>query len=120
MNFRKNIKTFENHIDKYFYKCDDDKRQPTMNGLALHLDLTYKQIKDYPITSEFYHSVQKAIARIAIMVEETLLSKNNFAGNLHWLKVQQNWVAIEKQELDHQSSDNSLTPITINIKKFDE
>ena len=118
MNFRKSVKTFENHINKYFNNCYQDERQPTINGLALHLDLTYKQIKDYPINSEFYPSIQKAIARIAVMVEEILLSKNNLSGNLHWLKVQQDWVAVEKQSLDHQSSDGSMSPVSPTFEDF--
>lgn len=98
-NFRETVETFECHVNRYFNKCESDERQPTMNGLALHLDLTYKQLKDYPHLSEFYPTVQKAIMRIAIGVEESILDKKNFAGNLHWLKVQQDWIAIEKQEV---------------------
>ncbi len=98
-NFRETVETFEHHVNKYFNKCEVDDRQPTMNGLALHLDLTYAQLKDYPHLSEFYTIVQKAIMRIAISVEEAILDKKNFAGNLHWLKVQQDWIAVEKQEV---------------------
>ena len=106
MNYKIDVKTFEDHVNKYFNKCELDERQPTMNGLALHLDLTYKQLKEYSPISEFYPIVQKAISRIAIGVEENLLDKKNFAGNLQWLKVQQDWVAIEKQEIKNDGGLN--------------
>jgi len=101
----KSVKEMEAAISAYFSKCDSEKRPYTMSGLAYSLGvsrqtlLNYRKNKGY---EKFFDTVKKAKARVAIYVEEKLMSGHATAGAIFNLKNNFDWK--DKQEIDDRHS----------------
>lgn len=108
----KTVEELDTAIDLYFetdaYMGEEDKKiyAPTMSGLAYALGVDRKTLHTYAHTDEFLPSLKKAKARVETALEQRLYS-GNVAGVIFNLKNNYSWA--DKQEIDHQSSDGSMS-----------
>lgn len=82
----------------------------TMSGLAIYLGIDRKTLYNYSKDDEFFPTIKKARARVEQCLEKRLYG-NNVTGVIFSLKNNFDWA--DKQQLDHQSSDGSMTPRSI-------
>lgn len=90
---------------------------PTMSGLALYLDVDRKTLVNYSRKEEYFHTVKKARARVEQFLEKKLYG-NNVTGTIFSLKNNFDWA--DKQQLDHQSSDGSMTPQSYSPEQYND
>lgn len=92
--------------DAYMGEGDSKMFAPTMSGLAYALGIDRKTLHSYAHNDEFLHSIKRAKSRVETALEQRLFS-NNVAGVIFNLKNNYSWT--DKQEIDHQSSDGSMS-----------
>jgi hypothetical protein len=90
----------------------DDKKMyaPTMSGLALALGVDRKTITNYANKDEYFPAIKKARAKVEEALEQRLYGQS-VAGVIFNLKNNFGWH--DKQELDHTSSDSSMSPKSV-------
>lgn len=108
----KTAEELDKAIELYFetdaYMGEEDKKvyAPTMSGLAYALGVDRRTLHSYSLNDEFLPSLKKAKARVETALEQRLYS-GNVAGVIFNLKNNYSWT--DKQEIDHQSSDGSMS-----------
>jgi hypothetical protein len=108
----KTVQELDEAIELYFetdaYMGKDDTKHfaPTMSGLAYALGIDRKTLHNYTNNDEFFPSLKKAKARVETALEQRLYAANP-AGVIFNLKNNYSWT--DKQEIDHQSSDGSMS-----------
>ena len=100
---------FNRLVDSYIDMCRDSGEPVLLTGMILSLGLTSKEAfynygKSY---AEFSESVKRARMLIEMEYEKRLNVATSATGPIFALK---NFGWIDKQELDHTSSDGSMTP----------
>lgn len=106
----------QRRIDAYFEKCEMDNRMPTNYGLAYHLGMTYKDLKEYSLkpdvekSAKHMHVIEMAKTRLAIPWEEALVTKKHTKSDF-WLK-EAGWDAKDKDAI-------SKTEIKLVVDKDD-
>lgn len=95
----------ERHISKYFAERDREKKPYTITGLAIHLGIDRKTLKNYADREMFVPVIKAAQARIEDYVEQQLITGRNQAGCIFWLK-NHDWT--DKTEIDV----NDITQLT--------
>lgn len=104
---------FDDLVSEYQAKCKEDGKPMILTGLILHLGLSSRQSLDqYAERDEFYDSVKRAKLMIEAEYEQRLFG-NSATGSIFALK---NFGWSDKQELDHSSSDGSMTPAPTRIE----
>lgn len=94
--------------DNYFKECEESKEPATITGLTLALGFcTRKSLLDYSEKIEFVNIIKKAKLKVEHEYEKALRTDRNPTGPIFVLK-NMNWS--DKQEIDHKSSDGSMTP----------
>jgi len=111
MSREKQIKTpeeFDALVDEYVSICVAEDKTVTLTGMILHLGLSSRQSLDRYKT---YDGFSDSVKRLKLLVEnayEQRLAKNNPTGSIFALK---NMGWSDRQELDHQSSDGSMSGV---------
>lgn len=99
-------------IEEYFSLCTNEKKIPTITGLAYFLGTTRKTLLDYEncdssnmlkgfnenIKSDYIHIIKNAKARIESGYEQLLFDKNTVVGAIFTLKNNFGWV--DKQNIE--------------------
>lgn len=93
-------------VDAYFDNLKEG-QPPTVSGLALALDVDTSTLRNYEGREEFFATIKKAKQRIEEALESGLWG-GSVTGLIFNLKNNFGWK--DKQEVDHQSSDGSMTP----------
>lgn len=108
----KTVEELDNAIELYFetdaYMGEEDKKvfAPTMSGLAYSLGVDRRTLHSYSLNDEFLPSLKRAKSRVETALEQRLYAANP-AGVIFNLKNNYSWT--DKQEIDHQSSDGSMS-----------
>lgn len=106
----KNKEQLIESIEKYFTICKEEKHNPSITGLALHLGFESRQsFYDYEKNEDYSYTIKKARLRVENMYEEKLLS-NTVTGAIFALK---NLGWSDKQEIDHTVTIPTLPDIII-------
>lgn len=96
-------------IDKYFQKCDEDKRPYTMSGLALSLGIDRVTLINYGKSDLFFTLIKEAKDRVQAQLEENaLMGKGNATFTIFNLKNNYGW----KDQVEVKN-DNELTKLDI-------
>lgn len=96
-------------IDKYFQKCDEDKRPYTMSGLALSLGIDRVTLINYGKSDLFFTLIKEAKDRVQAQLEENaLIGKGNATFTIFNLKNNYGW----KDQVEVKN-DNELTKLDI-------
>lgn len=82
----------------YFEECEDNKKHPTVSGLAYFLDVDRKTITNYSNREEFFPTIKRAKAYIESYLEQWLYG-NNVTGTIFNLKNNFGWT--DKLGLEH-------------------
>lgn len=103
---------FDEMVDRYVAECVADEQPITWTGMALALGFTSREaIDEYANYSGFSDSVKRAKLLVA-RAYENRLHGNSPTGAIFALK---NMGWSDRQELDHRSSDGSMTPTRIEL-----
>lgn len=78
---------FQKVADDYFVTCLAKEEVPTVNGLALALDLTRETLLRYAEKPDFSDTVKRVRTRLEAAWEQRLAG-NSVAGAIFWLKNQ--------------------------------
>jgi hypothetical protein len=93
------VEQFESMIQNYFDICKEEKRPPTITGLALHLGTTRETLREYKERPEFVDSIKYALSYCESWLEENaLMNKSNPTFTSFVLKNNYGWV--DKKEID--------------------
>lgn len=114
------IEYFFNDSDSYAYVEDDEgikRYKPTITGLALQLNVDRETITNYQDREEYFDTIKGARSRVELFLEQRLFL-NNPTGTIFNLKNNFGWT--DKQQLDHQSSDGSMTPKSYAPEQYKE
>ena len=96
-------------IDKYFQKCDEDKRPYTMSGLALSLGIDRVTLINYGKNDLFFTLIKEAKDKVQAQLEENaLIGKGNATFTIFNLKNNYGW----KDQVEVKN-DNELTKLDI-------
>jgi hypothetical protein len=115
----KSVKVLEEKIDKYFKDCDAKEKPYTITGLAVALDTSRETLCNYEKKEKYFDTIKRAKARCEQWVEENMLmNKSNATASIFSLKNNYGWR--DKNEVDHTSSDGSMTPSKIEIVALDD
>lgn len=79
----------------------------TISGLALALDTNRETLMNYENDGEFFDTVKKLKGFCERYAEERMLTSSNQAGGIFALK---NYGWRDKQEIDHTTAGQSLSP----------
>lgn len=103
-------KTDEKGIEKDVKVYERDAEYPSLTGLALFLGFESRQsVYDYEKkNTDFSYAIKRARLRVEASYEQALFSRAS-TGAIFALK---NLGWSDKQEVDHSSSDGSMTPKT--------
>lgn len=99
-------------IEEFFIDCKENKKIPTVTGLAVYLDtdrltlLNYENCLDNPAYEELdydvkvhlINSIKRAKQRVESEYEQALFNKNSAVGAIFTLKNNYKWV--DKQEIE--------------------
>lgn len=101
---------FKEKSREYFDECKAQDEAPSIAGLAFHLGFSSKQsIFDYRKDPEYAHEANRATLFIEAWLNKKVVNKDTYSpGQWHILKA--NFGYEDKQSLDHQSSDGSMSP----------
>lgn len=103
-----NKEILQEKINAFFAECDKKNEPYTITGLALALDTSRETLIDYQNRDEFTDTIKRAKMKVENGVEKMLFdSKRPTAGAIFALK---NFGWSDKTNLDHSSSDGSMTP----------
>lgn len=94
-----NARELQALVDDYFEDRDHVERPYTITGLALALDMDRRRLLEYEGRAEFHNVIKKAKERVRLSVEERIMSGQQAAGPIFWLKNNAGWV--DKQEVTH-------------------
>ena len=79
-------KKMQESIDEFFISREENKKPPTVTGLALHLGTTRRTLIDYEKKDIFTHTIKTAKERCADFVEIGVASGKLGAGGIFLLK----------------------------------
>lgn len=105
-------KILEKQIEEYFLLCTNEKKIPTITGLACFLETTRKTLLDYEkcdssnmlkgfddnIKADYIHIIKNAKAKIESGYEQLLFDKNTVVGAIFTLKNNFGW--LDKQNIE--------------------
>lgn len=108
----KSPENLKNKIEEYFSLCDNNKKIPTITGLAYFLGTTRKTLLEYEnsdkngflksldddVKLEYISIITKAKARIEAEYEQLLFKGNTVVGAIFTLKNNFGW--IDKQDIE--------------------
>lgn len=108
-------------IEDFFKWCNENKRIPTVTGLAVHLDtdrltlLHYENSLDnpaydkldYDVKVRLINSIKRAKQRVESEYEQALFNKNSAVGAIFTLKNNYKWV--DKQEVEQTNKTIEVT-----------
>lgn len=108
-------------IEDFFKWCAENKRIPTVTGLAVHLDtdrltlLHYENSLDnpaydkldYDVKVKLINSIKRAKQRVESEYEQALFNKNSAVGAIFTLKNNYKWV--DKQEVEQTNKTIEVT-----------
>ena len=97
---------FQKVADDYFAACVAKEEVPTVNGLALALDLTRETLLRYAEKPEFSDTVKRVRTRLEAAWEQRLAG-NSVAGAIFWLK-NQGWSDKTEQAITADVSVSAL------------
>lgn len=98
---------FDAAVDAYYQACRENKEPITWTGMALHMGFSSRQsIDEYQNYDGFSYSVKRAKLLVEYAYEKRLMDKNA-AGPIFVLK---NMGWSDKQNIDHTSSDGTMSP----------
>jgi len=101
--------TFDMLVDTYVQMCKDSQEPILLTGLILSLGLVSKDsFYDYQKYPEFSDSVKRARMLVEMEYEKRLNVGSNAAAPIFALK---NFGWSDKQEINHTSDDNSMSPV---------
>lgn len=101
---------FDERVEAYHQYCKQENEPVTWTGLALFLGFSSRQsIDEYQKYDGFSDSVKRAKALVEWHYELRLCGDKP-TGAIFALK---NFGWKDKQEIDHSSSDGSMTPVTV-------
>lgn len=109
------VDKMQEDIERYFAKCDEEKRPYTVSGLAYALNTTRRTLLDYEEKDEYSHTIKSAKAKIEMFNEEMLYNKDvSTTGVIFNLKNNYNWK--DKQEIEAEVNSD----MNIHIELTDE
>ena len=108
-------------IEDFFKWCSENKRIPTVTGLAVHLDtdrltlLHYENSLDnpaydkldYDVKVQLINSIKRAKQRVESEYEQALFNNNSAVGAIFTLKNNYKWV--DKQEVEQTNKTIEVT-----------
>lgn len=108
-------------IEDFFKWCIENKKIPTVTGLAVHLDtdrltlLNYENSLDnpsydkldYDVKVQLINSIKRAKQRVESEYEQALFNKNSAVGAIFTLKNNYKWV--DKQEIEQSNKTIEVT-----------
>ena len=101
-------------IDEYFDNLGE--KNPTVSGMAYALGFTNRtSMYEYIWRDNFSDTIKKAIGRVEISYEESLMSKNS-GGAIFALK---NMGWSDKQEIDHKNDGGKFDNNQVDLTKLD-
>ena len=106
---------FKEKSKEYFDECMAKDEMPTEAGLAFHLGFASRQsVRDYAKDPDYKTEYDRARLFIEAYVSKKVLNKDTFTpGQIFYLKSVFGYE--DKQSIDHQSSDGSMRPTTIQL-----
>lgn len=108
-------------IEDFFKWCNENKKIPTVTGLAVHLDTdrltllhyensldnpSYDKL-DYDVKVRLINSIKRAKQRVESEYEQALFNKNSAVGAIFTLKNNYKWV--DKQEVEQTNKTIEVT-----------
>lgn len=111
----------DEQIEDFFKWCNENKKIPTVTGLAVHLDtdrltlLHYENCLDdpsydkldYDVKVRLINSIKRAKQRVESEYEQALFNKNSAVGAIFTLKNNYKWV--DKQEVEQTNKTIEVT-----------
>jgi hypothetical protein len=101
----------EECVNRYFAKCEDLEKPPTMSGLAYELGIDRKTLINYSRKEAYFHTYKRARDRVEASMEDLLLSGKATAGVIFSFKNNFGWA--DKQEITTQEQSNQS--VTVNL-----
>lgn len=111
---------FKEKFEEYCDHCDasEGKERPTMSGAAWYMGFASRQsMYDYEKKEGFSHVVNRVKLFIERHYEQQVAQGRGDGAVVFMLK---NFGWSDKQEIDHQSSDGSMRPTTIQLTGPDD
>jgi len=114
----KTAASFDAKVEEYHEYCKEAKEPVTWTGLALFLGFSCRaSIDEYAQYDGFSYSVKRAKALVEWHYEMRLATAASPSGAIFALK---NFGWTDKQEIDHKSSDLSMSPTRIELVAPDD
>lgn len=107
----KSPQDLQEKIDGYLEECEEKKNYPTKGGLALYLDTTRDVLGDYEKKDEYSNAIKGIYHIIEDTWVQALQKKQSVAGIIFYLKNAFSKEWRDKQEFDHTSKGQQITPI---------
>lgn len=106
---------FEQKASEYFKDCKVNDDYPTVSGLAYALGFkSVQSVFDYREDDDYDYAISRAYLFIESWVEQKLLKgETPPAAGIFTLKAR--FGLVDKQELNHTSSDGSMSPTAIQL-----
>jgi hypothetical protein len=108
----KSAKDLQNAIDKYKQYLEDEKKPPTIAGLAYYTGINRTTIYNYSKKDEYFNTIKEFRDWIIMNYEELAISQNSTSGVIFLLK---NYGYTDKQEITHEGTLQIRTDI---IEKY--
>ena len=110
----KSVKALDEAIQQYWDIKTQEKKPFTIAGLAYHLGTDRKTLWNYRTGKskkykKFFHTLKKAMSRIDVQTEETLIEKGT-PGSIFLAK---NYGYTDRPEIE--TTDNEVKPITYKV-----
>ena len=86
------VEELDKQISEYFAQCAENKRPPTITGLAVYLDTSRETLREYKEREEFVDSIKRALAFCENFIDEGMLTnKLNTTAAIFNLKNNYGW-----------------------------
>jgi hypothetical protein len=99
------VEDMEIKIEAYFKYCELNILPPTLNGLAISLDIDRKTLLNYSRKEEYFPAIKRAKERVEMWVEKELLFRTTgHTGLIFWLKNNAGWKDEQHQRVSFDFS----------------
>ncbi len=108
----KTVADLQKKIEAYFKACDKKQIPLTITGLAIALNTSRQTLVNYEEKEEFFDTIKKAKSIIENHIE-TMALTGKYVPVISIFNLKNNFGWKDKTELDHSSSDGSMSPAKV-------